>query len=130
MGVRSTSMTRELIDPRIQDLLDEVELDVPQTQEATVVGHDPILANRFPVSEAAAAALAAGGVAASDLWELKTGRRQKVRVDVQLELLTRVADTAWGRLTYLTPSVELSETPPVWTRQPVPLGTHAPVWPE
>lgn len=83
MGVRSTSMTRELIDPRIQDLLDEVELDVPRTQEATVVGHDPILANRFPVSEAAAVALAAGGVAASDLWELKTGRRQKVRVDVR-----------------------------------------------
>src|SRR5258708_36974478 len=71
------------VDPRVQDLLDEVGLDVPTTQEATIVGRDPILGNRFPVSEAAAVALAAGGVAASDLWELKTGRRQKVRVDVR-----------------------------------------------
>jgi crotonobetainyl-CoA:carnitine CoA-transferase CaiB-like acyl-CoA transferase len=44
--------------------------------------------------------------------------------------LTIQADTAWGRLTYLTPCVELSETPPVWSRQPVPLGTHPPVWPD
>src|SRR5438128_9617168 len=73
----------EAIDPRVRDLLDEVGLDVPPTQEATIVGRDPILGNRFPVSEAAAVALAAGGVAASELWELKTGRRQKVRVDVR-----------------------------------------------
>jgi crotonobetainyl-CoA:carnitine CoA-transferase CaiB-like acyl-CoA transferase len=72
-----------MIDPRVQDLLDEVGLKVPPTQQATLVGQDPILANRFPVSEAAAAALAAGGVAASDLWELRTGRRQAVRVDVR-----------------------------------------------
>src|SRR6266568_190858 len=71
------------IDPRVRDLLDEVGLDVPPGQEATIVGHDPILRNRFPVCEAAAVALAAGGVAASDLWQLKTGRRQQVRVDVR-----------------------------------------------
>jgi crotonobetainyl-CoA:carnitine CoA-transferase CaiB-like acyl-CoA transferase len=73
----------ETIDPRVQDLLDEVGLDVPPTQAATVIGQDPILGNRFPVSEAAAVALAAGGVAAADLWQLKTGRRQRVRVDVR-----------------------------------------------
>src|SRR5262245_38143678 len=72
-----------MIDPRVQDLLDEVGLSVPPTQRATLNGQDPILANRFPVSEAAAAALAAGGVAASDLWSLKTGRRQDVSVDVR-----------------------------------------------
>jgi len=72
-----------MIDPRVKDLLDEVGLDVPLAQDAAVVGQDPILGNRFPVSEAAAVALAAGGVAASDLWELKTGRRQAVRVDVR-----------------------------------------------
>jgi hypothetical protein len=43
--------------------------------------------------------------------------------------LTVDADTAWGRLTYLTPCVDLSETPPVWARQPVPLGTHPAAWP-
>jgi crotonobetainyl-CoA:carnitine CoA-transferase CaiB-like acyl-CoA transferase len=72
-----------MIDPRVQDLLDEVGLQVPATQEASIDGQDPILGNRFPVSEAAAVALAAGGVAASDLWELRTGRRQAVRVPVR-----------------------------------------------
>ncbi len=72
-----------MIDPRVEDLLDEVGLAVSPTQQATLDGQDPILANRFPVSEAAAAALAAGGVAASDLWALKTGRTQDVRVDVR-----------------------------------------------
>ena len=71
------------MDPRVSDLLNEVGLSAPPTQRAEIVGQDPILANRFPVSEAAAVALAAGGVAVSDLWELKTGRRQDVRVDVR-----------------------------------------------
>ena len=43
--------------------------------------------------------------------------------------LTTDADTTWGRLTYLTPCVEMSETPPAWLRKPVPLGTHPPSWP-
>src|SRR5215471_12760978 len=42
------------VDPRVQDLLDEVGLQVPPEQDATIIGHDPILGNRFPVSEAAA----------------------------------------------------------------------------
>ena len=46
------------------------------------------------------------------------------------EELTVQADTAWGKLRYLTPSVELSETPCVWDRQAVPLGTRPPAWPD
>ena len=42
---------------------------------------DPILPTPFRIGEAAVAALAAGGLAASDLWELRSGRRQKVSVD-------------------------------------------------
>src|SRR5436309_15034055 len=71
------------MDPRVQALLDEIGLQVPPTQHAVIDGQDPILGNRFPVGEAAAVALAAGGVAVSDLWELKTGRRQDVSVEVR-----------------------------------------------
>lgn len=46
-------------------------------------GADPILPTPFKIGETAAAALAATGVAAADLWELKTGRRQAVAVDVR-----------------------------------------------
>src|ERR1700751_1498349 len=42
---------------------------------------DPILPTPFRIGETSAAALAAVGLAVSDLWELRTGRRQEVAVD-------------------------------------------------
>jgi crotonobetainyl-CoA:carnitine CoA-transferase CaiB-like acyl-CoA transferase len=44
--------------------------------------------------------------------------------------LLEAADTPFGRLTYVRHAGALSETPAHWLRPPVPLGTHAPVWPE
>ena len=44
---------------------------------------DPVLPTPFRIAETAAAALAATGLAAADLWELRTGRRQEVAVDVR-----------------------------------------------
>jgi crotonobetainyl-CoA:carnitine CoA-transferase CaiB-like acyl-CoA transferase len=38
-------------------------------------------------------------------------------------------DTPFGRLTYVEHAAKLSQTPAQWVRPPVPLGTHAPVWP-
>jgi crotonobetainyl-CoA:carnitine CoA-transferase CaiB-like acyl-CoA transferase len=46
-------------------------------------GTDPILPTPFRVGEAGAATLAATGLAAADLWELRTGRRQDIAVDVR-----------------------------------------------
>ena len=46
-------------------------------------GRDPILPTPFRIGEAAAASLAAVGLAVSDLWELRTGRRQEVAVDAR-----------------------------------------------
>src|SRR5262245_32203981 len=72
-----------MIDGRVEDLLGEVGLKPSRGVQATIVGRDPILGYRFPVGEAAAVALAACGVAVSDLWELRGGRPQRVRVDVR-----------------------------------------------
>lgn len=47
----------------------------------------------------------------------------------ELKPLTYEIDTPAGRLTYVRHSAQLSETPAHWLRPPVPLGTHAPVWP-
>jgi hypothetical protein len=44
-------------------------------------GIDPILPTPFRIAETSAAALAATGLAVSDLWQLRTGRRQDVAVD-------------------------------------------------
>jgi crotonobetainyl-CoA:carnitine CoA-transferase CaiB-like acyl-CoA transferase len=42
---------------------------------------DPILPTPFRIGETSSAALAAVGLAVSDLWELRTGRRQSVALD-------------------------------------------------
>ena len=44
---------------------------------------DPVLPTPFRIGETAAAALAATGLAAADLWELRGGRRQAVAVDLR-----------------------------------------------
>jgi crotonobetainyl-CoA:carnitine CoA-transferase CaiB-like acyl-CoA transferase len=46
-------------------------------------GLDPILPTPFRIGETSAAALAAVGLAVSDLWEVRTGRRQQVAVDTR-----------------------------------------------
>ena len=46
-------------------------------------GADPVLPTPFRIGEAAAASLAAVGLAASNLWEMRSGRRQQISVDVR-----------------------------------------------
>src|SRR5207237_8157457 len=46
-------------------------------------GADPVLPTPFRIGAAAAAALASTGLAAADVWELRTGRRQEVAVDLR-----------------------------------------------
>src|SRR5258705_980897 len=46
-------------------------------------GTDPILPTPFRIGDTSAAALAAVGLAVSDLWALRTGRRQEIAVDTR-----------------------------------------------
>ena len=46
-------------------------------------GTDPILPTPFRISETSAATLAAVGLAASDLWALRTGRQQQISIDTR-----------------------------------------------
>ena len=46
-------------------------------------GVDPILPTPFRITETSTAALAAIGLAVSDLWELRTGRSQEVAIDAR-----------------------------------------------
>jgi crotonobetainyl-CoA:carnitine CoA-transferase CaiB-like acyl-CoA transferase len=58
-------------------------------------GADPILPTPFRIGEASTATLAAVGLAVSDLWELRTGRRQGIAID------TRQATASLRSGTYL-----------------------------
>jgi crotonobetainyl-CoA:carnitine CoA-transferase CaiB-like acyl-CoA transferase len=59
-----------------------VQPDLARAVEITG-GADPILPTSFRIGEVGAAALAAVGVAVSELWALRTGRRQQVGVDTR-----------------------------------------------
>src|SRR6202022_4492070 len=55
-------------------------------QAADVVfpgGADPVLPTPFHIGAAGAATLAASGLAATELWQVRTGRRQRVTVDLR-----------------------------------------------
>jgi crotonobetainyl-CoA:carnitine CoA-transferase CaiB-like acyl-CoA transferase len=47
----------------------------------------------------------------------------------EIKSMLDAMDTPFGRLTFIRHAAQLSETPACWSRSPVPLGTHAPVWP-
>lgn len=57
--------------------------------------YDPILPTPFRITETAVASLAVVGLAASDLWRLRTGRRQEIGID------TRQATASLRSGTYL-----------------------------
>jgi len=65
----------ELIKVRGRQNLDPSELHIS--------GTDPVFNSAFKIGEVAAAAHASVGVAVNDIWELKTGRRQKIQISVR-----------------------------------------------
>jgi crotonobetainyl-CoA:carnitine CoA-transferase CaiB-like acyl-CoA transferase len=48
--------------------------------------------------------------------------------DAELDALSAEMDAPDGRIRYLKPVLQLSETPPYFSRPPVPLGYHQPKW--
>jgi crotonobetainyl-CoA:carnitine CoA-transferase CaiB-like acyl-CoA transferase len=72
-------------------------------------GADPILPTPFRIGAAGAAALAATGLAAADLWELRTGRRQEVAVDLR----QAVASLRSGHYMKIDGAAVLTERNPV-----------------
>lgn len=78
----SSPMTNATASP-LGELLDLRGLPATAAGEVAIQGADPFFAEPFRVGETTAAALAAVGVAASDLWQLREQRRQRVTVSVR-----------------------------------------------
>lgn len=64
-----------------------------EQDEVTITGNDPMFKTPFCLGETIADALAARAVAANDLWELRTGRRQKISIDVRAAAATCLGGT-------------------------------------
>ena len=56
---------------------------MPSENDVTITGHDPVYPTPFKISETCASVLAGIGIAASDIWEIRTGKRQTVAVDTR-----------------------------------------------
>ena len=56
---------------------------MPQDGEVSITGQDPVFSARFKIGETTANILAGVGVAVTDIHEMRTGKRQKVAIDVR-----------------------------------------------
>jgi crotonobetainyl-CoA:carnitine CoA-transferase CaiB-like acyl-CoA transferase len=68
----------------LRTILPVAGLDPERARTVEITGGaDPVLPTPFRIGETAAAALAATGLAVSDLWRIRTGREQQVAVDLR-----------------------------------------------
>lgn len=56
---------------------------MPAAGEVSIEGSDPVLSTRFRIGDTCAAVLGGVGVAVNDIWEMRTGQRQKAKVNVR-----------------------------------------------
>ncbi len=56
---------------------------LPTDGEVEITGTDPVFSTHFKIGETCASVLAGIGVAVSDIWMLKAGRRQNVAIDAR-----------------------------------------------
>ena len=67
----------------MQELMDIRDMGQPEDGAVALRGADPVFSTRFKIGETCAAVVGAIGVAVSDIWEMRTGRRQRASVDVR-----------------------------------------------
>jgi hypothetical protein len=72
-----------MADPSLLKLLQLAGLPATAAEGVELFGSGPVFPTRYNIVPPGAAAIGATGVAASELWALKTGRRQRVRVDAR-----------------------------------------------
>lgn len=71
------------MNPAFEELMAVRGRGMPEAGEVTITGHDPVFSARFRIGEATANIIAGVGVAVTDIHEMKTGRRQKIAIDVR-----------------------------------------------
>jgi crotonobetainyl-CoA:carnitine CoA-transferase CaiB-like acyl-CoA transferase len=67
----------------LHELMGLADLPAESVRHARVVGGEPVIPTRYRVGTAGAAALSATGLAAAELWRLRTGRQQTVEVPMR-----------------------------------------------
>ena len=65
------------------EILRIADCEAPEPGQVAIAGDDPVLPVRYRIGTAGAASLAALGLAVARLWAMRTGRHQRVAVDVR-----------------------------------------------
>src|SRR5215472_17492722 len=76
-GMTSSAMTA------LNEILDVAALPASSASRVRITGDDPVFPTRYRIGAAGSAAIAATGIAAARLWELRTGRTQDIEVSVR-----------------------------------------------
>ena len=71
------------LNPSFKEVMDIRGGEMPAEHEVTITGSDPVYSTPFKICETNASVLAGVGVAVSDIWEMKTGRRQNISIDTR-----------------------------------------------
>ena len=79
------------------------------TEILGLIGADPILPTRFRLGESAAAIHLAIGIAVNDLWQIRTGNRQDLSIDVRHAAATLKSFEYFGRIAKLVRQPGVSE---------------------
>ena len=74
--------------PSFADLMALRGGDPQQRATVSFEGRDPVIQSRFNVGETAAAVMAAGAVAADDIWRMRNGEGQSQQITVDLRAAT------------------------------------------
>jgi crotonobetainyl-CoA:carnitine CoA-transferase CaiB-like acyl-CoA transferase len=71
------------MNPGFEEVMNIRGRGMPADGEVAITGKDPVFNARFKIGETTANILAGVGVAVTDIHEMKTGKRQKVAIDVR-----------------------------------------------
>src|SRR5215470_11378888 len=82
-GVREARQKGLSVAAAFEQLWNEARGDPAALERVTLTGTDPILPTDLKIGTAASAVIAAAGLAAAELWHLRTGRAQTVSVDLR-----------------------------------------------
>ncbi len=67
----------------LAEILKSSDVAPASAANARIVGDDPVIPTRYRIGAAGSAVIAAAGLGAASIWEMRTGRRQEVEVDVR-----------------------------------------------
>ena len=86
MNDNPAAATARTAQSSIAELVKLAGLPADAADSVEITGSDPVFPTRFRAVVPGAVTMAAAGLGAAELWRMKTGRKQRVRIDGPIAL--------------------------------------------